>query len=109
MNATTPDPLSHEQKQRVFICTSYVCHGLFVPKGAWCWRTALEPSAGHAFSHTHVLEVRGLEVNPASCVDALGLIDSREEDLFGLARGIRVAREVRELGEAVARVGLGWW
>ena len=52
--------------------------------------------------HSYLREVRRLEIDPAGRVDAGRLGDGREEDLFGIAGGGRVAWEILELGEAVA-------
>lgn len=53
-------------------------------------------------SSTHALERRGLEVDPACCVDVGGLSAGGDEDLLGPEGGVRVARGVGELGQAVA-------
>lgn len=57
--------------------------------------------------HAHVGIGRGLETNPAGGVDAAGLRNGREENLFGLASAERIAWQVLELGEPVAWVVLG--
>lgn len=57
--------------------------------------------------NSHVGKGRRLEVNPAGRVDRGELGGGRDEDLLRGERGVRVVGGVEELGEAVARKGLG--